>query len=176
MADYIYSISGIPGGVFGGQQSDHLLDMIQTILPSAPNPVISSDGTNVTVTFDTELSAGDITTLNGLVARCADYFIVTSDGGLTDLGLPALISVVAGLVSSTTVTLQYKSGDGSDSNGYGDAISISAPIMNITALGGAFNGSGKFQFTIGSHTQRGQADITLTSGSLPVRILNARWT
>lgn len=173
---YVYPISGIPGGQFTGQTSDHLLDLILTNLPGDTNPVITSDNVNVTITFDADISTNDKTTLDGLVQRSADYFIVTKDNGITDLGLPALVSVVAGLLSSTTVTIQYKNGDGTNSNGYGDSINITAPIMEIDKLSGIFNGSGKFQFIIGAELSRGTAMITIQSGSLPVRELHGTWT
>jgi hypothetical protein len=173
---YVYPVSGIPGGQFGGQQSSHLAFIISQNLPNDTNPTISCDGSSVTITFDQDISVADKAILDALVARSADYFIVTTDGGVTDLGNPATIAVPAGLNSSTTITLQFKKGDGTNSNGYGDSVVIHAPIMTIDSLGGVFGANGQFQFTIGSELNRGEVDITISSDTLPERDIVARWT
>jgi len=174
---YVYPIANIPGGQFGGSQSSHLFQIIQQNLPNDTGLVISSDSVNVTITFNQDISTQDKTTLDALVARSADYFIVTSDGGITDLGQNAIISVLAGLNSSTTITLQYKKGDGTNSNGFSDNLIIHAPLMTIDTLDGSFNGSGKAQFVIGAELNRGEVNITIDTDSvLPERNITARWT
>lgn len=174
---YVYPISGIPGGIFDGQKSDRLVDLIHTNLPSATGLAVSSDSVNVTITFDADLSDTDKTTLDGLVPRCSEYFIVTTDNGVTDLGDNALITKVAGVLSSVTVTLKYKNGDGTNSNGHGDTVNVVTPVVVIDKVTGTFDGNGKFQFVVGAIvSSRGTAVLNITSGSLPPRILNITWT
>lgn len=173
---YIYAIAALPGGHFDGQSSEHLESVIQTNLPAAGFATISSDSTNVEITFAAELTEEDKAILDTLVPRCNDYFIVTTDGGVTDLGVVASVMKPAGLLSSTTVTLKYKNGDGTDSNGYGDAVTLIAPIMTIDKVVGNFDAEGKFQFIVGAELNRGTAQITIQSDSLPVKTLMATWT
>lgn len=174
---YVYPISGIPGAAFDGQKSDRLIALIHANLPSATGLVVSSDSINVTITFDADLSTADKAELDILVPHCADYFIITSDGGVTDLGDPATVTKASGLLSSTVVTLQFKSGDGNNSVGLGESVLVIAPLMTIDKVSGNFDGAGKFQFTVGSVvSSRGTAQIEITSDALPVKTLNATWT
>lgn len=173
---YIYTINNLPGAYFDGSSSDRLLSLIASQLPTGQNPVISSDSINITVAFDVDLQTSEKTTLDNLVPRCNDYFIITNDGGLTDLGLPAIVEKVAGLVSSTTITLQYKDGAGANFNGFGEQIKLRAPIMTINKLSGNFDGSGKFQFVIGAILDRGEASIDIEIPALTTRTLIGRWT
>jgi hypothetical protein len=139
---YTYLISSIPGGKFDGGSSSHLLYLIETQLPTGVNPVINSDGLNVIITFDADLTTQDKATLDTLVPHASDFFIITKDNGVTDLGDPASISTTAGLNSSTTITLRYKNGDGTNFNGFGEIVTIHAPIMTIDKLGGNFDANG----------------------------------
>lgn len=173
---YVYPIANIPGGQFNGDASSHLLALIVSQIPSGVNPVIGSDSINVTVSFNSDLSTTDKATLDSLVPHCADFFIITEDGGVTDLGNPANIMTAAGQNSATTITLQYKMGDGTNFNGFGEAIQLHSPIMTIDKIIGNFDGTGKFQFIIGSELNRGEVDIVIDSGSLPEKVLVAIWT
>lgn len=172
---YLYPIAAIPGGEFGGDQSNRLFYLISTQLPAATGLVINSDGTNVEVIFDADLEQTDKDTLDALVERCADYFIVSTDGGATDIGNFAVIEKTAGLVSSTAITLSIKAGDGSDVNGFNEAVNLIAPVMNISILEGLFNGLGLFNFTIGAELNRGQVDVEVEVEGLPTRFFSARW-
>lgn len=172
---YVYAISSIPGGVFGGQQSDRLLWLIQNRLVEATNPVISSDSVNVIITFDTDLTVEQKTTLDELVPHSADYFIITLDGS-TDIGDPANIKKPAGQESSTRIILQIKSGDGSDFRGFGESVDLHAPLMTIDRLEGTFNESGQFSFTIGAELSRGQVEIYVEASGLPSKTIIARWS
>lgn len=172
---YTYPIANIPGGHFTGAASDHLLALIASQLPSGVNPGISSDSINIVVSFSQDLTTADKATLDSLVPHCADFFIVTSDGGVTDLGDPSNVTATAGLQSATTITLQYKMGDGSNFAGFGETITLHAPIMTIDKVTGNFDGNGRFQFIIGAELNRGEADIIIDADSLPERTLNAIW-
>lgn len=172
---YDYLIADIPGGVFGGTQSDRLMHLIQTQIPSGQNPVIGSDELNVTVSFDEDLEEAAKAVLDNCVEHCADFFIITSDGGTTDLGDPATVSKAAGLLSSTTLTLRLKLGDGTNTPGFNETVELIAPIMTIDKLSGNFS-EGLFAFTIGALLDRGQATIEVTADSMPVKTLIARWT
>lgn len=172
---YDYLIADLPGAQFTGEASDHLLYLIQSQLPTGQNPVVSSDAINVTVSFDVDLTTEEKATLDALVPRCNDFYIITSDGGVTDLGNPALVEKTAGQLSSTTITLQYKDGDGNDFGGFGEEILLRAPLMTINKLEGNFDGNGRFQFIIGAELSRGEAQITIESDALPERVLIARW-
>lgn len=172
---YTYPIANIPGGFFDGQSSDHLIGIIAIDLPTGVNPVVESDGINVTVSFDVDLTTEEKAILDTLVARCNDFFIVTLDNGITDEGEPATIEKAAGLLSSSTITLKYKSGDGTDSNGFGETVVLRSPIMQIDRLGGDFDGTGKFQFVIGALLERGEATILIECDGLPSRTVIARW-
>lgn len=174
---YVYPISGIPGGQFNGTMSDRLTALIGETLPADTGLAINSDGVNVTITFTADLSTADKATLDTLVPECSEYFIITTDGGVTDLGDPATVTKASGLLSSTLITLQFKHGDGTNSNGHGESISLDAPLMTIDKVLGVWSGSGQFQFTVGSvTTSRGTAPVVITSDSLPSKTLNATWT
>lgn len=173
---YVYPISNIIGGYFTGESSDHLTGLILTQLALVGNPTISSDGIDVVITFDADLSTEDKATLDSLVDHANDLFIITKDGGVTDLGNPATVSVNAGLSSATTITLQYKTGTGANFNGFGDTVTLSAPIMTIDKVSGTFNGTGKFQFVIGAELNRGTVQIEIsTDTSMPKKSLIAEW-
>lgn len=174
---YVYPISGIPGGIFDGIKSDRLVALISETLPTATGLVVSSDSVNVTITFNNDLTTADKATLDVLVPRCSEYFIVTIDGGVTDLGEPSNVVKASGLLSSTLITLQFKSGDGTNSVGSAEAVALTAPLMTIDKVGGNFDGAGKFSFTIGSVvSSRGTAQIQISSDALPMRNLMATWT
>lgn len=146
------------------------------------NPLLNlgtnDGGVTIFVQFTADISSGDQTTLSALVRRAADYFIVTSDGGVTDLGEPSTISKANGVLSSTTITLQYKNGDGTNSNGYGETVNITPigllPITSTTS--GVINGSGQYAFTVGASLQRGTVPIAIVIDNLPARNLTAVWT
>jgi len=173
---YDYLIASIPGGQFTGTASDHLLELIRTQLPNGINPVINSDGINIIITFDQDLSTADKATLDTLVPHCADYFIITKDGGRTDLGDPAVVTTAAGQQSATTITLQYKMGDGTNFASFGEAIVVHAPIMTIDKIAGNFDGNGQLQFIIGSELKRGEVNIAIDADALPEKILTASWS
>jgi len=170
---YVYPIANIPGGQFGGAQSDRLVFLIGTQLPTAQNPVVSSDGINVIITFAVDLTTEEKIILDNLVRHCADFFIITTDGS-TDLGDPATISQDAGLLSSTTLILRLKLGDGTNDPSFNESLSLSAPIMTIDKIEGSFS-NGTFSFTVGAVLDRGQAEITITADSMPTKTLIARW-
>jgi len=172
---YVYPVAGIPGGQFGGQQSDRLVHLIISQIPAGQNPTINSDGLDVVITFDADLTTAEKTTLDDIVPHCADFYIITTDGGVTDLGDPAVVTKNAGQQSSALITLQFKLGDGTDFVSFGEAVTLAAPLMAIDKLEGNFDGSGKFAFTIGAELSRGQANIEITSDSLAVKTLIARW-
>ena len=134
---YVYPWSSIPGGVFTGQMSERLDGLIEVKLPDWGNPVIGSDeeAATVTITGDTDLTDADKAILDGLVARSADFFIITKDGGRTDMGEPALLALKANGIESQIITLQYKNGDNTDSNGYDDPVkATSVGLLPIDKL------------------------------------------
>lgn len=173
---YVYLIADLPGGVFSGQSSDRLLWLFANLFPAGINPVINSDEVEVTITFDEDLEQADKDDLDDLVPHCTDYFIVSTDGGTTDLGEPATVSKAAGLLSSTNITLKLKNGDGADINGFAEPVLLRAPIMTISTIEGNLNASGSFTFTVGALLDRGEAQIAIEVDSLPQRTLIARWT
>jgi len=166
-------------------QSDHLQALILSEIAVASgddpdNPLIevgSPDSELVFVQFDHDLSAADEAILDGLVARSADYFIVTSDGGNTDLGNPSLVSKNAGLLSSTTITLQMKNGAGTSINGHAENVVLDITgLVPINKSGGVFDGNGKFAFTVGASLERGSVQVEITAESLPPRTFFAKWS
>lgn len=177
--DYVNILGVGSGGSFTGDMSSHLQDMILNGLPNFTNPVINSDDVSqqVTVTGDVDLTTDEKTTLDGFVNRAADYFIITTDGGTTDLGNPATVSKPAGPTSSVTVTLQYKKGDGTDRTGITDAVSLTSPVISLDKTSGNFDSNGKFQFVLGAQlAMRGTAQIDIVVDSLAQRTLLASWT
>lgn len=176
---YNYDVSVVSGGEFPGSASDHLKALILAGIPAGVNPIISESGPTITVSFDADLTTADKATLDSLVPRAADYYIITTDGGVTDLGDPATISQPVGILSSSNITLQYKSGNGVNSNGYGDSVVLTpSALMPISASTVVFNGSGKATFTVGaSVTQRGAMSIALATNTvLPPTSLITVWT
>lgn len=187
--EYIVA-SAIPGGQWmpesNQSMSDHLADLIRTHIavasgPTPTNPLTDlgteDSGVTLFIQFEEDLSGSDETLLGTLVARAADYFIVTEDDGVTDLGNPATITKPAGLLSSTVVTLQMKRGDGVSINGYGDDVTLSpVGIMPISTTDGEFGGTGKHVFTIGASLDRGTCVVEITGGTLPPRTLIAKWS
>lgn len=171
---YTYAISSIPGG-FNGNSSSHLFYLIETQIPTGVNPVINSDEFDVVITFDADLTTQEKSTLDNLVLHSSDFFIITKDNGVTDLGNPAPISADAGLNSSTVVTLRYKAGDGTNFNGFGETVILRAPIMTIDKLSGVFDTNGLFQFTIGSELNRGTVEIEVDCDSLPIKTIISSW-
>lgn len=183
---YVYdyaSILGVgSGGSFTGDMSSHLQDMILSAIPTfatSSSLNITSDDVSqqVTISGDRDLDTTEKTTLDALVNRAADYFIITIDNGATDLGNPAQVTKVAGPASSITVTLQYKKGDGTNRTGLNDAVSLTSPVISIDKTGGNFDNNGKFQFTLGAQlVMRGTAEIEISGDSLAARVLQASWT
>ena len=170
---YEYPIASIPGGEF--DSGDRLLALIQDQIPVGINPVINSDGINITVEFDEDLEDTDKATLDSLIPHAADYYIITIDGGNTDEGDPAEIVTESGLLSAVAVTLQMKAGDGSDIVGFGEGVTLGPPIMTISTLQGNFNGSGQFTFTVGAVLDRGRAEIEIQS-DFSDKELSITWT
>lgn len=175
---YNYPIANIPGaaGGFTGQMSEHLKSLIQSALPTFfDEEGVNSDGVNVIVTGTADLTTTDKAILDGLVARSGEYFIVTTDGGVTDLGEPAEVNVNAGLVSSKTVTLQLKDGNANNQTIAGGAVKLTAPVGPINKTGGTFDANGRFAFTLGSSLDKGAFPVLIESDSLPPRNITIRW-
>ena len=193
MGQYNYPVaSTIPGGAWmppeNTSMSDHLTALMRANIASlaadAPDNQLFTIGSgpingaeNVIIETVTDLTTGEQTTLDGLVPRCADYFIVTTDGGTTDLGEPSEISQVAGPTSSVTVTVQWKTGSAANSNGHGDTILFTpAALMPIDKTEAVIDGNGKASFVVGASLSRGSVAIAISSDSLPIRNLTAKWT
>jgi len=175
---YVYPVANIPGcgGGFTGQMSDHLSALVEAALPTFwDQSGFNSDETNVIVTGVRDLDTDEKAVLDGLVDRVAESFIVTIDGGTTDIGEPGTIDKNAGLDSATTITLKFKDGNGNDSDGHGEVVKIIAPRMPISKTGGAFDANGKLEFTVGSSLERGTCDLIITSDKLPQRHITANW-
>jgi len=182
---YQYPLADIPGTE---TSLDHLIALIAINIPSGVNPVINNDGTNLIVQFDQDLEDTDKAILDTLVPRTNEYFIITSDGGVTDLGNPATVSKPVGNLSATTITLQCKNGDGTNSNGFGQTINIGIDcLVPVDKSSCSFDGNGRCSFTIGvSMTMRGKVVFTLTTNDqLPAHdadgnagpgVLNGVWT
>jgi hypothetical protein len=180
--------------VLGGQwntplapdMEGHLQDLIWKALPySLPdgaNPLLNlgtnDGGVTIFVQFTQDIPEADQPVLSEQVLHASDYFIVTTDGGQTDKGNPAKISVPAGPGSSTTVTLKRKNGDGTDSDGDGEAVNINpaSTLLPISTLSGNFDENGEFEFVIGASQQRGAVAMEVQAGSLPSRTVEASWT
>lgn len=178
---YIYPYSAISGSPSVFDNSDHLFALIVANIPTwSTNPNIDTDDTAKTVTIsgDRDLTTDEKAVLDSLVDRANDNFIITSDGGRTDLGEPAAVSNPAGPQSAVTITLQYKKGDTTNRTGVSDGVAIKAPLMTLDATSGKFDpNTGQFSFTLGAQlVSRGTATVVISSDSLPAKTLNATWT
>jgi hypothetical protein len=193
MGYYTYPIATtIPGGQWMSPEnpfmSDHLTALCRANIPSlaadAPDNQLFTIGSQVlneveTLIIETvtDLTTEEQATLDGLVPRAADYFIVTQDGGVTDLGEPSEIDQTAGPESSVTITLKWKNGAGADSNGWGDTVSITpAALMPIDKTSAVFDENGKASFVAGASLTRGGVLIALAAGSVPPRNLLTKWS
>jgi len=193
MGQYNYPIaSTIPGGQWmppeNTSMSDHLASLIRANIASlatdTPDNQLFTIGSQtlndvetLIIETVTDLTTDEKTILDDLVPRCADYFIVTTDGGVTDLGEPSEISQTAGPTSSVTVTLKWKNGAGADSNGHGDTVLITpAALLPIDKTSAVIDANGKASFIVGASLSRGSVAIALTSDNLPVRNLVAKWS
>lgn len=193
MGQYNYPVaSTIPGGAWmppeNTSMSDHLTALMRANIPSlaadAPDNQLFTIGSgqvdeteNVIIETVSDLSVEEKAILDTLVPRSADYFIVTTDGGATDLGEPCEVSQVAGPTSSVTVTIQWKTGAAVNSNGHGDTVLFTpAALMPIDKTEAVIDGTGKASFVVGASLSRGSVAIAITSDSLPVRNLTAKWT
>lgn len=187
---YIFTVaSEVSGGQWDTPAIPNMEDHLQALIretfafaaQNGSNPLqnlgTNDGGVTVFVQFNEDLSSADQTTLAGLVQRASEYFIVSTDGGSTDVGEGAAISNPAGPSSATTITLQCKNGDGSNSNGHGETVTLTpVGLMPASTLGGVTGGNGKFSFTIGSSLQKGTIPIAIAVGSMPVRNIVAIWT
>ena len=180
---YVYAYGSIPGGVFTGQMSEHLEALIRAEstlaawIESNLNIASDDEAATLTITGDFDLTDTLKATLDALVQRSADYFVVTFDGGTTPLSDPTELALTANGIASQVVTLKYKKGDNSDSNGYGDAVKITpVGFMPIDKLSGNFDGSGKFQFTVQPSDFRGTVTAVVTSDKLPPKTLVTTWS
>lgn len=172
---YVYPIANIPGAGEGFTGSEHLKSLIQAALPDFFDPTgVNSDGVNVSVTGTRDLTTAEKTTLDGLVARSEEFFIVTTDGGVTDLPEPGEVSLTAGLLSSKMLTLQLKDGNGNNQPIAGGAIKLTAPPA-LDKTTGAFDANGKFVFTASAQLNKGSIAVLIESDSLPPRNVTFRW-
>ena len=193
MGHYAYPLTGIPGGVWNTAESpgmsDLLSDLIRDNIAALPGdtpanqlfvisgPTEEQGAISVIVDTLADLTNDEKAILDTLVPHGPDYFIVTEDGGATDLGEPSEINQDAGPSSSKTITLKWKDGAGQDSNGFGDkSVQLTpAALLPIDKTGGTFDSNGKFAFVVGASLSRGAVNITCQSDKLPVRNLLARW-
>ncbi len=180
--DYVYNIADdFPGGAFTSAISDRLQAMCAAQIPGNPLLNIGSTETEVTLTFQDELSAAEKTILDGdtsdpaggLIAASTEYFDIMD--GVTIVMDGATLQQQSNGINSTTLTLQLRNGNGTPIGGSGqDVIDIdpSSPF-EITATAGTFGAvNGQFSITVGPSFQRGVISLTVKSGSLPVRHVN----
>lgn len=172
--DYVYPITtSFPGGVFTSAISDRLNALVAEGIPGNTLQNLSSDGVNVTLTFENPLTSpqqlildgGTTNPCGGLIAKSTEYFS-TKIGAMTIVD-GTVFQVVSDGIFSAQVDLQYRDGFGNAMNGQGDIDIDTGGIAPITAIGGSFNGSGQFSFTVGPTNMRGGVPITVKSGSLP---------
>ncbi len=174
------NFSNLIGGFVGTLQG-LILDTFAYAAPNGANPLLnitSNDGFNtLDVIFQANISDPDVTTLTALVGRMADTFIITTDGGHTDLGDPAVITLTAGPASSATITLQVLAGDGTARTGVSDAVSLTpSALMPISTISGSTSSqTGRFAFTIGASLQKGAVSIQVQVDAMPIKTINASW-
>jgi hypothetical protein len=185
---YQYVIAqAIPGGQWNPEenpgQSDHLVDLIKTTIPDAAepspaNPLLDlglvGDDIHLFVQFDHDLSAQDEATLDDLVARSAEYFVVKNGTDVLENG--ADFEQAANNVDSATLTIQYKKGDGTDDAGHAEVVHIKPQgICPVNAAQVTLDGNGQASFVVGASSLRGEVAIALRSGTMPERTFKAVW-
>lgn len=128
------------------------------------NVATPDGGVSVIVQFDHDISAGDMTTLAGLVARASEYFVVLYNGSPVGESLP----MTADGIDSKTLTIQRKNGDGTNSNGFGESYEIdTGGLMQVNKRAGTFNGSGQDTIVVGADDKRGTVTMTFSVDSMP---------
>lgn len=181
---YIYSIASIPGGQFTGEMSNHLVAMIQAYidfssLPAGQNPVVESDGSNITVLFTGDLTEAAKSVLDELVLRSSEYLFITYGDGaqltLTEQGPVAQLT--ADGIDTQSMRVQLKNGDGSNSNGDAETVELlPASLMPVDTKSGTLNGGGQFTFTLQSSNMKGDIVVNVKGQyEIPVTFFVAQW-
>lgn len=183
--DYVYNIANdFPGGVFNSAISERLQSLCAAQIPGDPLLNIGSTETEVTLTFEDPLDAGEKTILDGdtsspaggLIAKSTEYFDVMEGANVVQDN--ETLQQQSNGIFSTTLTLQLRDGNGTPIGGGGQAAIDIDPISlsPLTATSGSFGAvDGKFDITIGPTTQRGTVSLTFKSGSLPTRHANVEF-
>lgn len=179
---YSYAIASIPGTAvsgFTGQMSDHLIGMIRGYIPAGTNPVVNSDGFNVIVGFDVDLSEDDKAVLDGLIPRASEYLVVTyGNGDALDIDAEGpTASLLANGIDTKALRVQLKNGDGSDSTGHGEVVRLSpASLIPIDTVEGTLNGSGQLSFNLQTSNFRGDVAVNVVGQyTMPVFTFFAEW-
>lgn len=183
--DYVYNIANdFPGGQFTPQISDRLHALIVEEIPGDALLGIGSDGTDVTITFQNELSPEEKTILDGnqsdpaggLIAKSTEYFdVLVSSAIVPNEGV---VHQVSNGILSTAITLQLKNGNGTPIGGSGqDPIDVDpGTLAPISATEGSFGiADGQFSIIVGPTFSRGTVSLLIKSGSLPERTVHVEF-
>lgn len=186
LMDYVYDIANdFPGGVFTSAISERLRALCAAQIPGDPLLNIGSTETEVTLTFQDELDAGEKTILDGdatdpaggLIAKSTEYFDVMEGANIVMDG--ATLQQASDGILSTTLTLQLRDGNGTPIGGSGQAaidIDPSSPFQ-LGPTSGSFGAvNGQFSIIVGPTQERGVIGLIFKSGSLPVRTANVEFS
>ncbi len=183
--DYVYDLSDFPGGVFTSAISERLTALCASGIPDDPLLNIGSTETEVTLTFQDELSAGEKTILDGdqsdpaggLIAKSTEYFDVMDGANIVQDG--ATLQQSSDGILSTSLTLQLRNGNQTPIGGSGQAtidVDPSTPFQVGPTSGNFGAVNGQFVLIVGPTTLRGIITVTFKSGSLPARTCNVEFS
>lgn len=180
---FAYSIANdFPGGQFNAAISDNLQTLIAQGISSATLLDISSDGTDVTITFSGPLSDADKTLLDDDQSGPAGGYIAQScwrlhlEHDAVTLNDDDVVSETADGIVSLEFTIQLKDGDGNPIAGIGNVVAVQAAgLAPITGLTVTLDETGAASFTVGPSTSRGNLAIALESNALTTRHFTAQF-
>jgi hypothetical protein len=175
---FVYSVTqDIPGGVFNGDISTRLANLIQKNIVTQLLEV-SSTGDVLTIRFITDLSAAEKTILDGdttnpaggLVSQAADYAELTHVEGAQTINEFDRIVVAANGIVSATIASQLKRGDGVSIKGKSEQQVFATDGLSPTNKSkDNLNTNGSATFIIGPSFNRGVVYVTVTTSDLPDR-------
>jgi hypothetical protein len=178
---YVYSIAlDFPGGEFDGAVSDRLNALIQANIP-VPLLDISSDGENVTINFAQDLDGPQQQILDGgsgspygthpaggLIAQSTWFLECSLNGTVIPNGGEAG-RFQGNEIDSAVIDVQLKDGNGNPISGSGDAVLFETDSLSpLNKSSANLDVNGHCQFAVGPTTLRGNVNVSVSSGSLPV--------
>lgn len=164
VANYIYTISSIPGG-FDSDAVDRLSSLIRRNIPVSLSKLevrnntllVGFDG-NLTVDQRTCLDNNQVSPVGGLVSAATHKIRVSVDG-VVKVGSDKII-VPANGTTYKTITLQ-KANNSGPIPANGESVILDPDLMTINKLSGVLDATGKFEFIVGPDFKKGNASVSV---------------